>query len=134
MSKWWKELKNEGSDSIRNSVLHGLRLRTKQERKGKRERRCSLWTSKPSFLNYIRHLPRVVRSYTFVRGLHTVENECPPVQCFLHTKNELQSNFHLAGEMSFFIIYNCYQTQTNALILMTIMSKNRKKSKLSKNI
>ena len=45
-----------------------------------------------------------------------------------------ERNFHLAGEMIFFIICNCYQTKTNALIIMTIMSKNRKKSKLSKNI
>jgi hypothetical protein len=33
----------------------------------------------------------VLYAHTLLRRLHTVGNECPPAQCFLHTKNESQS-------------------------------------------
>jgi hypothetical protein len=43
---------------------------------------------------------RVVRSYTFLRRLHTVGNECPLAQCFCTQKLITERNSHLAGEAS----------------------------------
>ena len=55
-----------------------------------RPERCSSWTSVRPSLNSLHHL----RTCCMLRRLHTIGNEFPPVQCFLHTKNELQSVTH----------------------------------------
>ncbi|GFU05213.1 hypothetical protein NPIL_134581, partial [Nephila pilipes] len=40
---------------------------------------------------------RVILSYTYLRRHHTVGNECPPTQWFLHIKNKSQSVIRTGG-------------------------------------
>jgi hypothetical protein len=71
---------------------------------GRPLRGSSCTFSRPS-LKSLTHLLTVQSSWYVLHTSHKVDDECQPVSCFLHSRNELQTAFHMRRASRFSWIF-----------------------------